>query len=118
MANDGVTQNHLLRQLAKTDPLVYEQLYGDLQPTPLERGAVLGSVRERTEWAYFVDAGVVSLVAETSTGQSLEVAVVGREGVAGFADALGGRGLPYRLVVQLPGLAYRVQTKVVKEHVF
>ena len=118
MAKAGVTQNHLLRQLAKSDPVVYERLYEDLQPAPLERGALLGGARARTEWAYFVDAGVVSLVAETSRGQSLEVAVVGREGVAGFADALGGRGLPYRLVVQLPGLAYRVRTKVVKEHVF
>ena len=118
MATAGVTQNHLLRHLAKSDPGVYERLYEDLQPTPLARGAVLGGVRERTEWAYFVDAGVVSLVAETSRGQSLEVAVVGREGVAGFADALGDRGLPYRLVVQLPGLAYRVRTTVVKEHVF
>ena len=118
VANAEVTQNHLLRQLAKSDPVVYERLYDDLQPTPLERGAVLGGARERTEWAYFVDAGVVSLVAETGSGQSLEVAVVGREGVAGFSDALGGRGLPYRLVVQLPGLAYRVRSKVVREHVF
>jgi CRP-like cAMP-binding protein len=118
VANAGVTQNRLLRQLAKSDPVVYDRLYEDLQPAPLERGTVLGELRERTEWAYFVDAGVVSLVAETGSRQSLEVAVVGREGVAGFADALGGRGLPYRLVVQLPGLAYRVRTKVVRDHVF
>jgi CRP-like cAMP-binding protein len=116
--NAGVTQNHLLRQLATSDPVVYERLYEDLQPTPLERGAQLGGARQRTEWVYFVDAGVVSLVGETSSGQSLEVAAVGREGVVGFADALGGRGLPYRLVVQLPGLAYRVKARIVREHVF
>jgi hypothetical protein len=41
---------------------------------------------------YFVESGIVSLVAGTRHGQSLEVAIVGREGVAGFADALGAGG--------------------------
>jgi CRP-like cAMP-binding protein len=118
VANVGVTQNHLLQQLAKSDRTVYERLWDDLQPTALERGASLGAARERTEWVYFVDSGIVSLVAETRNGHSLEVAIVGKEGVAGFADALGDRGLPYRLIVQLSGLAYRARTEVIKEHVF
>jgi CRP-like cAMP-binding protein len=118
VANVEVPQNHLLKQLAKSDRVVYAQLLEDLQPTLLERGVVLGAARERTEWVYFIDSGIVSLVAGTSRGQSLEVAIVGREGVAGFADALGGRGLPYRMTVQLPGLAYRARTKVLQKHVF
>jgi CRP-like cAMP-binding protein len=113
-----VTQNRVLQKLARSDRAVYERLLGDLQPTPLERGALLGTSRVRTEWVYFVESGIVSLVAGTSSGQSLEVALVGREGVAGFSDALGGHRLPYRLTVQLPGLAYRIGTKIVREHVF
>ena len=116
--NTQLMQNDLLRRLAKSDPVTYDRLLDDLQPTPLERGGVLGAARERIHWAYFVDSGVVSLVGETKGGQSLEVAAVGKEGVAGFSDALGGRGLPYRLVVHLPGLAYRIRTDVVKAHVF
>jgi CRP-like cAMP-binding protein len=113
-----LTQNHLLRQLARVDRAVYDRLREDLQATPLERGALLGAARERTEWVYFIDSGVVSLVAGTSTGRSLEVAIVGREGVAGFVDALGEHGLPYRLTVQLPGLAYRARTALIKRHIF
>lgn len=118
MAKLMVTQNQLLQRLADDDRAVYAQLTEDLQPIPLELGALLGAARERLEWVYFIDSGIVSLVADTSSGRSLEVAIVGKEGVAGFADALGDRGLPYRLIVQLPGLAYRVRTAVIKEHVF
>jgi CRP-like cAMP-binding protein len=118
MAYVELTQYHVLRQLARADRGVYGRLLGDLQPTPLERGALLGTARDGTDWVYFVDSGIVSLVAGTRSGQSLEVALVGREGVAGFSDALGPHRLPYRLTVQLPGLAYRIGTNIIREHVF
>jgi len=117
MANVEVPQNLLLQQLAKTDRAVYTRLLEELHPTPLERGASLDAARHRTKWVYFMESGIVSLVARTRQGQSLEVAIVGREGVAGFADALGRRRSPYRLTVQLPGFAYRVRTSVIEEHV-
>jgi CRP-like cAMP-binding protein len=112
------TQNQLLRRLARLDPGVFARLCDDLQPVSLERGTVLGVPHEPLDWVYFVDSGVVSLVAETGGGQSLEVAIVGREGVAGFTDTLGRLGLPYRLIVQLSGLAYRIRPGIVTEHVF
>lgn len=79
-------RNGLLAQLANADRKVYDEVLADLEPIPLERGALLGAARERAEWVYFVDSGIVSLVASTSSGQSVEVAVVGREGAAGVAD--------------------------------
>ena len=93
------------------------RLITDLEPHPLQRGAVLGGPRVVSEAIYFIDSGVVSLVASTRNGNSVEVALVGREGVAGIADALGNRPLPYRLVVQLPGLAYRARKDLIREHI-
>jgi CRP-like cAMP-binding protein len=78
---------------------------------------VLGTAREAAAFAYFVESGIVSLVASTRAGNSVEVALVGKEGVAGIADALGSRPLPYGLVVQLSGLAYRVPKSVIREHI-
>jgi CRP-like cAMP-binding protein len=118
VAHVELKQNYILRRLARSDRPVYERLLRDLQPRPLERGARLSTARDRAEWVYFVESGIVSLVAGTSSGQSLEVALVGNEGVAGFSDALGGHRLPYRLTVQLPGLAYRVGTEIIRRHVF
>ena len=79
---------------------------------------MLGHPRAVTDFSYFVESGVVSLVATTRSGSSVEVALIGREGVAGIADALGNQPLPYGLVVQLPGLAYRVPKAVIREHIF
>ena len=118
MPNLDASQNHLLKRLAAADPDVYRRLVRELEPMPLERGALLTAARQRTRWVYFIESGIVSLVAGTHHGQSLEVAIVGREGVAGFADAMGRLGLPYRLMVQLPGLAYRVRTTVIEKHIY
>jgi CRP-like cAMP-binding protein len=109
--------NTVLLELAKTDRRIFQQLMEELDPHPMMRGAVLGSARAHTEFAYFIDSGVVSLVAHTKSGSSVEVALVGREGVAGIADALGAHPLPYGLVVQLSGLAYRAPKALIREHI-
>jgi CRP-like cAMP-binding protein len=83
----------------------------------MQRGVALSQPRLVTDFVYFVDSGVVSLVATTRAGSSVEVALVGREGVAGLGDALGTQPLPYSLVVQLSGLAYRVPRDVIREHI-
>lgn len=111
------TRNHILAQLAVSDPDVFGRLMQQLEPHPLQRGALLGLARAHMGFTYFVDSGIVSLVAETRTGSSVDVALVGREGVAGIADALGRLPLPYRLMVQLPGLAYRAPRQLIREHI-
>ncbi len=111
------TRNTVLQRLAESDPAVLERLWDDLEPVPLERGSVLQAARAGADWSYFIDSGIVALVAGTSAGHSVEVALVGSEGVAGIADALGQRPMPYGLVVQLSGLAYRVPKKVIREHI-
>ncbi len=116
MTSDRI-HNIVLGELAKTDRKVFLQLMADLDPHPLQRGVVLGAARAQSEFAYFIDSGVVSMVAHTNSGGSVDVALVGREGVAGIADALGAHPLPYGLVVQLPGLAYRAPKALIKEHI-
>ena len=110
-------QNHVLRKLAQADSAVFEELMSELEPHPMQRGAVLSAPRLRADYVYFIDAGIVSLVASTTSGSSLEVALVGRESVAGLGDALGTRALPYGLVVLLAGLAYRAPKDVIRRHI-
>jgi CRP-like cAMP-binding protein len=107
--------NLVLRELARADRAVFEELAKDLEPHPLQRGTVLGTPRVVTDFIYFIESGIVSLVASTRAGNSVEVALIGREGVAGIADALGRQPLPYGLVVQLPGLAYRTPKAIIRE---
>ena len=110
-------ENRLLQELSQVDRGVFNKLVRELEPFPLQTGLMLGHPRAVTDYSYFIESGIVSLVASTRSGSSVEVALVGREGVAGIADALGNQPLPYGLVVQLPGLAYRVPKLVIREHI-
>jgi len=80
---------------------------------PLERGAVIADAGEPSPYVYFPIQGVLSLVGTTAGGATVEVAVVGNEGVASVSAALGGDWLPYRIVTQIPGRAIRVPTELV-----
>jgi hypothetical protein len=110
-------RNLLLAEFARVSPDAYERFLQDVDQVALKRGAVLGLANTATEFVYFPESGVVSLVASTRSGQSLEVAVVSREGVAGIADALGQHPFPYGWIVQLPGVALRVPRRVVQDHI-
>ena len=109
--------NHVLRELARVERGVFDELAKELEPHPLQGGCVLGAPRAITDSIYFVESGLVALVATTKGGSSVEVALIGREGVAGIADALGAHPLPYGLIVQLPGLAYRAPKALIREHI-
>ena len=59
-------ENRLLRELATADRAVYLELVKDLEPFPLQTGALLGAPRAATEFSYFIESGIVSLVASRS----------------------------------------------------
>lgn len=110
-------RNLVLQQLARADRAEFSRLVSELEPHPLQRGTMISAPRLTSDAIYFIESGVVSLLASTHAGHTVEVAVMGREGVAGITDALGQRPLPYGLVVHLPGLAYRASKDVVREHI-
>ena len=80
---------------------------------PLEAGTVIGEAGESAEFVYFPTEGVLSLVGATESGSTVEVAVVGREGVASVSALLGPNRLPFRIVVQVAGKAWRLPTDVI-----
>src|SRR5262245_59692770 len=88
-------ENRLVQELYHADRGVFLKLVKELEPHPLQSGVMLGHPRSVMDFSYFVESGVVSLVATTRSGSSVEVALIGREGVAGIADALGNQALPY-----------------------
>jgi CRP-like cAMP-binding protein len=109
--------NRILRRFAQLQPDVYAQFAQSLEAVTLQRGDVLGAAKARAEFVYFVEQGIVSLVATTRAGHSLDIAIIGSEGAAGIADALGHHPLPYGWVVQLPGRALRTPTAILRDHV-
>ena len=59
--------------------------------------------------------GLASLVVITSDGRSVEVAIVGKEGMVGTALAVGLRQEPCRAIMQMPGSGLRISSEVLEK---
>jgi CRP-like cAMP-binding protein len=105
-------RNRILAALPEKD---YERLLLQLEPVELAHGEVLCEPNDPISHLYFINEGMASLVALTEEGQSIEVGVVGKEGVLGFQAIFGGDMMQHRALVQIPGAALRVKTGKVKD---
>jgi CRP-like cAMP-binding protein len=74
----------------------------------LRTGSVLVDRGERVRFVYFPLDCVLSLLATADQYSMVEVAMVGREGVAGYIDAVGGRVAGSRILVIHGGEALRI----------
>jgi CRP-like cAMP-binding protein len=101
----GLTDNHLLAALPSRDRGRLARL---LEPVPLRLHEVLYRPGDALAAVYFPTAGVLSARMPTPEGQSLEVGVIGREGLAGWRLATGSVTTPLLTVVQSPGAALRL----------
>jgi CRP-like cAMP-binding protein len=110
MASKGGNGNQLLTGLAEVE---LARLRPHLHELITERGAVLAEAGQPAPYLYFPITCVLSLVGATEGGASVEVAVIGREGMASVSAALGRQHLPFRVVAQIEGSAWRVPTEVV-----
>jgi CRP-like cAMP-binding protein len=86
----------------------YRLVTAQLKPVELTQGAVLCEAGERIEDVYFPEEATVSYLSGTADGETLEVCVIGNEGVVGVASLLAER-TAFRAVVQLPGRAYKLK---------
>ena len=78
----------------------------------LDLGQVLGTPGRRARYAYFPTSSYVSLVAALDDHASLEVSLVGNEGMIGTCMLLGVSVAPLLAVVQGSGPAWRIDRTV------
>jgi CRP-like cAMP-binding protein len=88
---DGLAQNE------------HQALKPHLSRTHLEQHRVLFDTRERVTQVYFPTDSVVSLVVPLATGEVIESAMVGRDGLIGGAGLFNGKISLNRAVVQVAG---------------
>ena len=88
-----------------------------LEYVDLPHHRILHEAGERIEFAHFLNQGLASLVVITSDGRSVEVAVVGKEGMVGTPLAVGLDRGPYRAIMQISGEGLRVKSDVLTETV-
>jgi CRP-like cAMP-binding protein len=92
------------RLLAALTPEDFSRLASQLEPVPLPLHEVLIAPQQPIAQAYFVEEGIVSLVADTREGR-IEVGLTGREGFVGVPIALGAQTTPHTAIVQASGEA-------------
>jgi CRP-like cAMP-binding protein len=108
------TRNRILHGLNAEEHTI---LQPHLHEVVIPRGEVLSEAGEPARHLYFPITAVLCLVGTTAAGATVEVAVVGREGVASVSAALGRRRLPFRVVVQLEGTAWKISTEIVTRQI-
>jgi CRP-like cAMP-binding protein len=93
-------KNLLLSQLGSDD---FDRLEPYLKATPFKQHSVLFEAEQEIKHVYFPTSAVVSLVVTLGTGEMVEAAMVGSDGVVGASAALDGRISLSRGIIQLPG---------------
>jgi CRP-like cAMP-binding protein len=73
-------------------------------------GETLYDVGQRIEYVYFLDAAVVSLVTHLKDGDSVEVGMIGGEGMVGLPIVLGDDVAQNHAVVQIADGAMRMES--------
>jgi len=101
--------------LDRAPPEVRHHIVAQSQRVTLRRGLVLFRANESVRFAFFLESGVMSLLARSAGGDVLEMGVVGRDGMAGMALIPGVNMMPYDGVMQVEGTALRIPADTLKE---
>jgi CRP-like cAMP-binding protein len=104
--------NRILGGLSRKE---HARIAPDLVHVTLKPGQVLYEPGTVMQWAYFLETAIVSILSQAEEGTSIEVSLVGREGVVGIPIVLRSLVLPYRIVVQGPGTAWRMKADVLRK---
>ena len=105
-ATKKTIENRLLAALPDDS---YQRLVPHLERVSLERDQVIYEPGEPIRHVYFPHQAIVSLVSTMSDGSTVEVGVVGNEGMVGIPVVLGGNTTTTRAFVQVPDGGTRME---------
>jgi CRP-like cAMP-binding protein len=107
-----VVGNEILNSIPEAE---YNRVSPELEFIQLPHHHILHEAGERLEFAYFLNEGLASLVVLTSDGRSVEVSIVGHEGIVGTPLAVGLHRGPYRSIMQISGTAFRIRAELLED---
>jgi CRP-like cAMP-binding protein len=108
--NPYPNENRLLAALPHEE---YKRLQPHLELVHLSTRRTLAEAGDPIRHAYFLNSGMGSLLALTQGGATVEIAMVGNEGMLGIPVVLGAYKTVYRIMVQIPGDAMRIKADVI-----
>lgn len=102
----AVQKNRLLIEVPQE---IFDRSFSELPVASLSLKQVLYEVGDPLEYVYFVEQGIVSVLVTMTNGSTIEVGMIGREGLVGLPILLGDDRSGQQVVVQAPGTALRMK---------
>jgi CRP-like cAMP-binding protein len=107
MIDQTTVRNRLLASLTSND---FALLAPYMTRMDLDRDYVLVAPSQPIEHIYFVESGMVSVVAQRADGRSIEVGVYGRDGLGPTNVMLASDRTPHHHYMQIGGDGFRMKT--------
>jgi CRP-like cAMP-binding protein len=105
-------KNCLLAAFPKSE---LDRLDGQLKPLAFEQHDTLYQPGEESRFVYFMEEGIASVVTHLKGGATVEVGLVGREGVVGLPLVIGTGSMPFHSFIQVAGHGYRVKAEPIAQ---
>jgi CRP-like cAMP-binding protein len=106
------TENRILNALSGEE---YKRLAPHLEFIQTNHGQTLYHTAQTIDYVYFPDRAMISLVSQMTNGGSVEVGVVGFEGMVGLPFVLGVEKSPHETMVQIQDGAARMPAHLLRE---
>ena len=106
----SVFKNRVLAALPKAE---IERFARHLSPVKLKLREQL--LDGQAKYAYFPEEGLASVVLTLEDGSTVEVGVIGVDGVVGLPILLGAETMPGQTFIQVEGSGYRIEASKLKE---
>jgi CRP-like cAMP-binding protein len=103
------------RILAALPDEEFARLLPHLESVHLEKGEIVYLTGDDIQYAYFLDSGLLSFLSTTETGSTIEVAMVGNEGIVGLPVLLRNRITPHEVMVQFASEAFKLRAEALQE---
>jgi CRP-like cAMP-binding protein len=100
--------------LVALPPSVRDRLRPSLKRVRLEAGSTLYDISSTSDHAWFITSGIVSLFAAAESGAVIEIATIGREGVAGLSVITKINEIKLWAHVQISGEALQIDARTLQ----
>jgi CRP-like cAMP-binding protein len=105
-------KNCLLAGLSKPE---LDRLVPHLTRLSFKHHDSLSKAGQKFKHLYFMESGIASVVSTLKNGSTVEVGVIGRDGLVGFQALIGTDSMPFDCFVQIPGEGFRVEVQNLQE---
>jgi CRP-like cAMP-binding protein len=107
-----MSPNRILSRLSRQDLALLEP---HLETVDLPVRKPLEARRKRIDQVYFIESGFASVVANGTSKPSIEVGIIGREGMTGLAIILGSNRAQHATYIQVAGKGLRISAARLRE---